>query len=181
MGAVEAVDLQSQTVVPEDDPEQLAPVLSFLHAHERRSESTATPTYALVGVNEHERIEVPETVHRVLVQVVAALRAGKAVTIAPQSMTLTTQQAADLLGVSRPTVVRLITTGELPADRVGNRHKLLLDDVLAYRDARRQRQYAALEATSVDVDPDDSPEVIRAELKTARAAVAARRRAASSR
>lgn len=69
---------------------------------------------------------------------VAALHAGKAVTIAPQSMTLTTQQAADLLGVSRPTVVRLIKSGELAAERIGNRHRLVLDDVLAYREARRQ-------------------------------------------
>lgn len=67
----------------------------------------------------------------------AALHAGKAVTIAPQSMTLTTQQAADLLGVSRPTVVRLIKSGELAAERIGNRHRLVLDDVLAYREARR--------------------------------------------
>lgn len=66
----------------------------------------------------------------------AALHAGKAVTIAPQSMTLTTQQAADLLGVSRPTVVRLIKSGELAAERIGNRHRLVLDDVLAYREAR---------------------------------------------
>lgn len=65
----------------------------------------------------------------------AALHAGKAVTIAPQSMTLTTQQAADLLGVSRPTVVRLIKSGELAAERIGNRHRLVLDDVLAYREA----------------------------------------------
>lgn len=64
----------------------------------------------------------------------AALHAGKAVTIAPQSMTLTTQQAADLLGVSRPTVVRLIKSGELAAERIGNRHRLVLDDVLAYRE-----------------------------------------------
>lgn len=65
----------------------------------------------------------------------AALHAGKAVTIAPQSMTLTTQQAADLLGVSRPTVVRLIKSGELAAERIGNRHRLVLDDVLAGRPA----------------------------------------------
>ena len=76
--------------------------------------------------------------HQALTKVVAALHAGKAVTIAPQTMKLTTQQAADLLGVSRPTVVRLITDGTLPAERIGNRHRLLLDDVLAYREAAPQ-------------------------------------------
>ncbi|MGV9711478.1 helix-turn-helix domain-containing protein [Gordonia sp. NPDC003424] len=171
-----AFDLQSRTVVPEENPDDLAPVLSFLKAHEQRSGSIARPGYALVGVDEHERIELPPAVHEVLVQVVGALRAGKAVTIRPQSMVLTTQQAADLLGVSRPTVVRLITNGDLPADRVGNRHKLLLDDVLSYREARRQRQYEAIADTAVDIDADDSPETVRAALKRARKTVGARRR-----
>ena len=47
---------------------------------------------------------------------------------------LTTQQVADLLGVSRPTVVRLIDDGELAAERIGNRRKVLLKDALDYRD-----------------------------------------------
>lgn len=92
----------------------------------------------------------------------AALHAGKAVTIAPQSMTLTTQQAADLLGVSRPTVVRLIKSGELAAERIGNRHRLVLDDALA--------------ESAMDIDADEDPEVICEQLREARRVVAARRR-----
>ena len=115
--------------------------------------------------------------HQALKKVVAALDAGKAVTIAPQTMKLTTQQAADLLGVSRPTVVRLIADGTLPAERIGNRHRLLLDNVLAYRDERRNRQYEALAATTVDIDTEDDPEVIRQQLREARRVVAQRRRA----
>ncbi|ORW78084.1 hypothetical protein AWC22_20210 [Mycobacterium riyadhense] len=111
---------------------------------------------------------------------VAALYAGKAVTIAPQAMKLTTQEAADLLGVSRPTVVRLITDGVLPAERIGNRHRLLLDDVLAYRDQRRNRQYEALAATAVDVDTEGDLEAIRQQLREARRVAAQRRRAKSS-
>jgi predicted DNA-binding protein (UPF0251 family) len=91
-----------------EHPEELAPVVGFLAAHARRHGAAASPSYALVGVNEHDRIELPGAVHEALTKVVAALHAGKAVTIAPQTMTLTTQQAADLLGVSRPTVVRLV-------------------------------------------------------------------------
>ncbi len=69
--------------------------------------------------HEHDRVELPREVHQVSSGAVqAALHAGKAVTIAPQSMTLTTQQAADLLGVSRPTVVRLIKSAELAAERI---------------------------------------------------------------
>lgn len=170
-----AETVEAATFIPED-PKQLAPVVGFLATHERRRGATATPSYALVGIDEHDRIELPQSVHQALTKVVAALHAGKAVTIAPQTMQLTTQQAADLLGVSRPTVVRLITDGVLPAERIGNRHRLLLDDVLAYRDARRIRQYEALAATGVDIDSGDDPETIRQQLREARRVVTERRR-----
>ncbi|MCX2932090.1 helix-turn-helix domain-containing protein [Mycobacterium sp. CVI_P3] len=167
---------ETVTFIPED-PDQLATVVGFLASHERIRGKLASPSYALVGIGEHDRIELPRSVHQALTKVVAALHAGKAVTIAPQTMTLTTQQAADLLGVSRPTVVRLITDGTLPAERIGNRHRLLLDDVLAYREQRRNRQYEALAATTVDINADDDPEVVRQRLREARRVVAARRRA----
>ena len=167
--------IESKTFLP-GQTEDLAPVLSFLSAHEQRRGRTVVPSYALVGASEHDRVEVPRKVHQALRQVVAALHTGKAVTIAPQSMTLTTQQAADLLGVSRPTVVRLISSGELAAERIGNRHRLVLDDVLAYREARRRRQYDALAETGMDIDADEDPGLIYARLREARGVVAARRR-----
>ncbi|WP_216917367.1 helix-turn-helix domain-containing protein [Nocardia noduli] len=166
--------LEQKTFIPADDHEQLAPVLSFLTAHERRG-AAADPGYALVGIDEHDRIELPENVHQALKQVVAALLAGKAVTVAPHSTTLTSQQAADLLGVSRPTVKRLIEKNELAAERVGTRHRLRLDDVLAYRDARRRRQYDALAATTVDIDSEDDPATVQEQLRAVRRLVAERR------
>lgn len=167
---------EAVTFIPED-PDQLATVVGFLASHERVRGTVASPSYALVGVDEHDRIELPRSVHQALTKVVAALHAGKAVTIAPQTMKLTTQQAADLLGVSRPTVVRLITDGTLPAERIGNRHRLLLDNVLAYREQRRNRQYEALAAATVDIDAGDDPDVVRQRLRGARRVVAERRRA----
>lgn len=173
---VSAEAAEAATFIPED-PDGLASVVGFLATHECLRGTVASPSYALVGIGEHDRIELPRSVHQALTKVVAALHAGKAVTIAPQTMKLTTQQAADLLGVSRPTVVRLITDGMLPAERVGNRHRLLLDDVLAYREQRRNRQYETLAATAVDIDADDDPVVVRERLREARRVVAERRRA----
>lgn len=176
--SAEAEVVETTTFVP-DHPEGLAPVLSFLAAHEQRRGELASPSYALVGVDEHDRIELPEEVHRALTKVVAALHAGKAVTIAPQTTILTTQQAADLLGVSRPTVVRLIDDGVLPAERIGNRHRLLLDNVLAYREERRNRQYDALAATRIDIDSSGNSDGIREQLREARRVIAAQRRDAT--
>jgi excisionase family DNA binding protein len=167
---------EAVTFIPEN-PDELASVVVFLASHERIRGKVASPSYALVGIDEHDRVELPRSVHQALTKVVAALHAGKAVTIAPQTMKLTTQQAADLLGVSRPTVIRLITDGTLAAERIGNRHRLLLDDVLAYREQRRNRQYEALAATTVGINAGDDPDVVRKRLREARRVVAEQRRA----
>ena len=163
--------MAAQTYQPSDDAAQ---VRSFLAAHERKHGSRPVPRYLLAGDDEGQQIELPETVYRALVQVVEALAAGKAVTVTPQEPQLTTQQAADLLGVSRPTVVRLIDSGELCAERHGNRRRLLLSDVLAYRERRRQRQYAMLAATAVDLDAEDDPQDVIERLREARKAVTRR-------
>lgn len=159
--------LESQTYLPEEQ-EQMAAVASFLEAHHSKVGERPVRRYLLVGADEHEQIEVPEALHRVLVQAVTALQAGRAVTISPTTPKLTTQQVADLLGVSRPTVVRLIDAGELPSERIGNRRKVLLRDALEFRDLRRTRQYQAIADTTVDVAEDEDPAVVNERLARVR-------------
>lgn len=89
---------------------------------------------------------------------------------------MTVQEADDLLGVSRPTVIRLIEKNELSAERVGTRHRLRLDDVLEYREARRVRQYEALAASEVGIDTEGGPEEVRKQLREVRRLVAQRRK-----
>lgn len=74
-----------------------------------------------------------------------AVGAGLPVDITALPAELTTGQAADLLGVSRPTVVSLVDRGALAASRVGTHRRLRTVDVLAYRDRARQDRSAALD------------------------------------
>ncbi|MGF1660885.1 MAG: helix-turn-helix domain-containing protein [Kineosporiaceae bacterium] len=171
-----AVELAQHTYLPREGT-NLAEVHDFLAAHEERHGSVPAPRYVLAGPGLHESVEVPVEVHHALLQVVSALQAGKAVTVAPQSMTLTTQQAADLLGVSRPTVVKLLDRGDIPFERIGERRKVQLGDVLEYRERRRRAQYEAIAATSVDIDDEDDPEEIRRILTRVRREAAEERRA----
>lgn len=169
--------LEQHTYLPEP-ADEVAEVLSFLKAHETLRGSRPVPRYFLTGPGEHEQVELPAAVHRVLLQVLEAMSAGKAVTVAPQSKLLTTQQAAELLGVSRPTVVKLIEDGALPAETPGKRRRLVkLDDLLHYRAARREAQYRALLETSAEDDePLESSEAMEDRFRRVRAEASAKRR-----
>ncbi|WP_454854258.1 helix-turn-helix domain-containing protein [Promicromonospora soli] len=170
-----SADMETHTYVPEGSEPEAAEVLSFLAAHAEKRGAEPVRRFLLVGSGEGEQVELPGTVYEALLQVVEALAAGKAVTVSPTEPQLTTQQTADLLGVSRPTVVRMIESGELAAERNGNRRRLLLGDVLAYRERRRARQYAMLDATAVDPDDEDDPAEMIERLREARKAAAAHR------
>lgn len=90
-------------------------------------------------------VEVPALVKEALSEVLAAAADGELPVVLRASEDLTTAQAAAVLGVSRPTVVRLIDAGKLPARTVGTHRRLALGDVLAYRDASASRRHDALD------------------------------------
>jgi excisionase family DNA binding protein len=172
-------NLRQETYLP-DGEGQLAQKYDFLKAHEEAGRGRPEPRYFLAGAAPGDRIELPAEIYRVLRHVVEALRQGFAVTVMPLTQTLTTQQAADLLGVSRPTLVKLLDVGKIPFERVGTHRRILLRDLLAYREERRDAQYAALEATAVDIDDEEALDTVLEELREARRAVARRRRQGSS-
>jgi excisionase family DNA binding protein len=93
------------------------------------------------GVN----IELPDELYEVLRDVAAALAQGLAITVAPQHTVLTTGEAADLLGVSRPTLVRLLEAGEIPFDKPGRHRRIRLGDLLAHQQRARRARAAGLD------------------------------------
>lgn len=87
------------------------------------------------------QVVIPAVAFRFIVDVLAELANGNAITVAPVHAELTTQQAADLMNVSRPYLIKLLDEGRLPFRRVGNRRKIHLVDVLDHKrrdDTRRQ-------------------------------------------
>lgn len=102
--------------------------------------------------------ELPAELVQALRYIVRELDSGREVTISSSTEVLTSQQAADLLGMSRPTLVRLLDSGHLPFEKVGSHRRVLRRDVLAFRERRRQEQYAALDAMPF-YDDDDMPDV----------------------
>lgn len=74
---------------------------------------------------------IPDEIFRILEEVTNALAAGEGITIVPQGMIMTTLQAADFLGISRPTFVRLLEAGEIASDKPGRHSRVQLEDLIA--------------------------------------------------
>ncbi|RYG87713.1 helix-turn-helix domain-containing protein [bacterium] len=87
-----------------------------------------------------ERIAIPDAVFLVLVRVAEVLARGDAVTIVPTEKVVTTQQAADLLNVSRQYLVRLLDEGRIPFTKTGKHRRVRVEDVLSFKAARDEQR-----------------------------------------
>lgn len=93
-----------------------------------------------------QEIVLPREAARLLADMLAELANGNAVSLVPLQAELTTQQAADLLGVSRPFLVGLLERRDIAHRRVGNRRRVPVADLLRYQAEQNVRTRAAVAA-----------------------------------
>ncbi|MGB4779636.1 helix-turn-helix domain-containing protein [Microbacterium sp.] len=153
---------QAQTYLPETDAREeildFALLLREIEVLRTQNSSRA----ALVDPQGNAR-PIPDEIFRILDQVTNALAAGEGITVVPQGVSMTTQQAADFLGISRPTLVRLLEAGDIAYDKPGRHRRVRLGDLIAYQEsfraerraAMRELQRAGLDARAQVRDPAD--------------------------
>lgn len=92
-----------------------------------------------------KRTELPRPIFEMLVRVATALQEGKVITLVPETQELTTQAAANVLGVSRPHLVKLLESGAIPHHKVGAHRRVLMKDLMEYQRVRDAERREALD------------------------------------
>lgn len=111
-----------------------------------------TPEAKLVAPG-GEEIPIPESVYQVLRQVIHLMAAGQAAYLVPLHRELSTQEAAELLNVSRPFLSKLLDQREIPFVQVGSHRRIHFKDLMEYKDRRVVRRREALsELTQLSQD-----------------------------
>lgn len=100
--------------------------------------------------SDRRTVDLPPGLVDVMRDVARALEQGLAVTVAPTATVLTTQQAADYLAVSRPTLVKLLESGQIAFEKPGQHRRVRLSDVLAYREQTRHHVRSGLDAMAAE-------------------------------
>ena len=132
-------DGRTPIAAPEAEAAAVVQLRDFMAAKpigERRHASLRSP--------DGQQLEIPDSIYKVLVAAVGAMAQGNAVSIVPVHHELTTQQAAELLGVSRPHLVKLVDAGEIPHHKTGSHRRIYFEDLMRYRDVRDAERSAAL-------------------------------------
>lgn len=110
----------------------------------RFSERRAPAEITVQHGGTRETFHLSPAIARTLVDVLTHFAAGRSVTLVPVGVNLTTQQAADMLNVSRPYMVKLLEAGELSFEKVGRHRRVPATELFAYKQRRDEVRRSAL-------------------------------------
>lgn len=129
----------SETEVPNKREQQLALESSQVFANLLETQKDLELKF------ESTSVTLPVSAVKLLQYILLEIADGNAVTVAKHNSELSTQQAADLLNVSRPYLVSLLEQDKMPYHKVGSHRRILFSDVISYKEQSYNKSHAALE------------------------------------
>ena len=130
-----------ETFVPTDEETERAKNFSRILAREFASAESVK----IQREDSDESIEIPRQVFNVLMRLLSVMSEGKAFSLIPMDKELTTQQAADILNVSRPYLNKILDLGEIAHRKVGRNRRIRFSDLMEYKKSQEQKSKAALQ------------------------------------
>lgn len=88
----------------------------------------------------NEKIKIPFRALQLLSDILKAMSEGKPISIVPVATEITTQKAAEILGCSRPYLIKLLERGEIQYTKVGKHRRIMFEDIIAYRQKMKEQQ-----------------------------------------
>jgi excisionase family DNA binding protein len=145
-----------ETVTPTEEDARIAAESSrsLARINANRKRQNVTVRIQSDGDGE-ESVIIPQAAFRMLMDILTEMSRGNAVTFMPIHAELTTQQAADILNVSRPFLVKLLEEKTIPFKMVGSHRRVRFDDLVRYKrniDQARQRTLEELAAQAQEFD-----------------------------
>jgi excisionase family DNA binding protein len=92
-----------------------------------------------------EYINIPKKAFSLLEAIITGMSEGKSITLIPSDSEVSTQQAADMLNVSRPHLVKLLESGKIPFKKVGSHRRILLEDLISYENGLKKNREEQLQ------------------------------------
>ncbi|MEI4197763.1 helix-turn-helix domain-containing protein [Roseovarius sp. E0-M6] len=111
--------------------------------------------FRVTDAEQMEPVELPAGVVALLMEILEAMAAGRGVTIIPENAELSTVQAAEVLNVSRPFLIKLLEDGSIPHRKVGKHRRVRMEDVMSYKAAIDNEREAVLDQLAADAQEQD--------------------------
>ena len=109
------------------------------------------PLMLRVVEDDHEAsIELPAGAVTLLMDILEAMAVGRGITLIPAHAELTTVQAADILNVSRPFLIKLLDAGKIPHHKVGRHRRIRLEDLMSYKETIDREREAVLDQLTAE-------------------------------
>lgn len=124
---------------------QLSALSSHILAQSLQTPGSSHHVKIVAPDGSEQNVEIPAVAVSLLVEILTQIAQGNAVNLVPIQAELTTQEAANLLNISRPHLIKIIDRGDLTCRKVGKHRRILFADLVAYKQQKYQQRAAALD------------------------------------
>ncbi len=109
----------------------------------------------VLDAEQEQPLELPAGAVALLMDILEAMAAGQGFSLIPENAELTTVQAADVLNVSRPYLIKLLDTNAIPHRKVGKHRRIRMEDVMAYKSGIDREREAVLDQLTFEAQQND--------------------------